>query len=707
MQQVEWRSELNTGIEQVDHDHRHLIDLTNQLIDAIEKDASKEEILNLFDALESYTVYHFNREESHMDKHTKLQKTRTYIKHHKAQHRYFIQKISEFKDKLLHTTDKASLYDIAEFLLRWLLDHIIKEDLRINQFIQYDKEENRKYSYFLRIGKWIKNHTTLHQRFLLILAIPLLFLTLQSTLISYKAYNKYLEYEKIQKITNSIININSNIIQLQRERGLSSAYIASGYKDFRKELFQQRENTSQTIQSHLDTKELIKPYTNTTEAFLSFQKLHDIRKDIDNHKLNIKQNLDYYTHFINMLIQIIKELSYLPLNTIDEHSYSSLLLMMHINEIDGLIRNEGITCLVTEIKQCDHLSYLYSRKKTYEQALSLIAPSTISEEITILKNSKETQHTIQIYQQLFQKKIHGHSAADQWFKKISNWIDQYNAIITKHLQRINHDALIQKETYFTIIKRIWLASLFMALFIAISIYLLKKSIIEPIGRLTNALHKLSIGNKRIFFHTFARKDAISKMEYAYNQLRNSLIQADYTDILIYLQEMKTQTYAKLSEEDALTGIYNRRAFIKKLQLHINKSEYQSVPFSLLLLDIDHFKKINDTYGHDTGDYILQSFSEAIKTHIREGNDIFARVGGEEFALLLPDTLHDTACSIAKKLIETIASIDFKKEDSTLNITISIGVASYSKGSSAESLIQEADKLLYKAKNEGRNRAFCS
>jgi len=706
MQPIKWRSELNTSIEEVDDDHRHLIELTNQLIDAIEKDIPKEQILKIFEEVESYTIYHFQREESYMNGLIRLQKTRNYVKHHKAQHQYFIQKISEFKQALLHATDKTSFYDIAEFLLRWLLDHIIKEDLRLSQFIQYDKEVHTKHSFFLRLGKWLKAHTTLQQRFLSILAIPILFLILQSTLISYKAYEKYLEHEKIQKITESIIHINNNITQLQRERGLSSAYIASDYKHFNEALLKQRKSTSQTIQSYPELKDTIKQYVSIDEALYSFQKLHKIRTAIDRHSLNIEQSISYYTHFINTLIHSIKELSYLPLNVIDKHSYSSLLLMMHLNELNALIRNEGVTCLETESKNCDHLSSLYDRKGSYEHALSLVAPAAIAKEIDALKRSEESQHLIQMRQQIFQKKLQGHQAAEKWFEQISIWIDHYNAIIAKHFQEVNHHASLQKENYSSIIKRIWLTSLFMVLFILFSIYLLKKSIILPIGRITKALHKLSKGNKDIFFHTVTRKDAISKMEHAYNQLRNSLIQADYTDILIYLQEMKTQTYAKLSEEDALTGIYNRRAFMRILQHHAHQSNYNHTPLSLLFLDIDHFKKINDTYGHDVGDSVLQSFSETIKAHIRNDNDIFARIGGEEFALLLPNTPQKDACSIAKKLIAIIASMNFEKEDVTLHITVSIGVASYTKESSSKSLMREADNHLYRAKNEGRNRAVC-
>ena len=242
------------------------------------------------------------------------------------------------------------------------------------------------------------------------------------------------------------------------------------------------------------------------------------------------------------------------------------------------------------------------------------------------------------------------------------------------------------------------------LFIGVSIYLFKESILRPIDTLTNALHKLSAGDKSVYFTTVNKKDTISKMEHTYNHLRRSLIKADYANILMELQELKTQKYEKLSAEDPLTGIFNRRAFMHALEREILQAKKSANPLSLLVLDIDRFKQINDTFGHETGDLILQHFVQRIKELIRN-NDILARIGGEEFALLLPNTSIEGARTLAEKIVNEIAVLDLSTVAPELKMTVSIGIAVYRKEISAKTLLREADKHLYEAKHAGRNR-FC-
>ena len=705
MQTIEWKSELNTGIDNVDKDHRYLIKLTNQLINAIEADISKENILKIFDELESYTVYHFDREESYMEEHAHSKESHKYIKHHKAQHQYFIEQLSKLRTSLVDSTQKSVSYDVVEFLLHWLLDHIIKEDLRIKQFIQSDTKEQKKEHFFKRIDLFIRQHTTLKQRFMIIFAVPLIFLVLQSAFVSHKAYHRYVEYGQAQELTKSILYINDTITQLQKERGLSSAYIISGYRHFENKLREQRHKTTESIYRNTAYQTVVSQYIDLTEPKRLLHMLDSIRKKIDEKQLTKKQSIAYYTSFINTLIDVIKDISYLPFNTLNKHTYGALVLLMRLNEVHGLIRNEGVSCLERKKKDCEHLLHLYHKKEIYEEALYSIASNDMIKALDTLRASSCAQEIVQMKKTLLENRFSGHKAAQQWFKKTSEWIGSYNTIITRYLKQINHSAILKKEEFATMIQHIWILFSLMLIFIIISIYLLQKSIIRPIESLTKALHRLSSGDKSIFFTTITHKDAISKMEQAYNKLRNSLIKADYASLLTYLQEMKTQKYAKLSEEDALTGIYNRRAFMQMLQKKMHESEKVQRPLSLLILDIDHFKKINDTYGHDIGDLILQNFSHTIKQNIRK-NDVFARIGGEEFALLLPYTDLQDACRVAKNLVKAVSLLEIKDIKPTLTMTVSIGVSSYEKGMSEKELMQLADRKLYKAKHSGRNQASC-
>jgi len=171
---------------------------------------------------------------------------------------------------------------------------------------------------------------------------------------------------------------------------------------------------------------------------------------------------------------------------------------------------------------------------------------------------------------------------------------------------------------------------------------------------------------------------------------------------VILSDISEQVKAKealtlLTLNDTLTNIGNRRYFEQKLKEHITLSERYNTPFSLIVLDIDFFKKINDRYGHDVGDKVLIEFSNLIKSSLREG-DIFARVGGEEFAILLPLTTKDKAYVLAQKLRASVEAFR-----GTAPITMSAGLVQYEKGDDEQLIFKRSDAVLYKAKDTGRNK----
>ncbi|GEM_PF-6815219 len=156
--------------------------------------------------------------------------------------------------------------------------------------------------------------------------------------------------------------------------------------------------------------------------------------------------------------------------------------------------------------------------------------------------------------------------------------------------------------------------------------------------------------------------------------------------------------------DPLTGILNRRALDEKLRTLTLYNEHSKIPFSLIMIDIDHFKNTNDTYGHQTGDKVLIDMAALLDSFIRPG-DFVARYGGEEIALLLVDTGLDEAFMIAERLRNSVENHQFTTaEDTPLNVTASFGVAEFSRQTD---LIKEADTALYKAKSNGRNRVCIS
>lgn len=157
----------------------------------------------------------------------------------------------------------------------------------------------------------------------------------------------------------------------------------------------------------------------------------------------------------------------------------------------------------------------------------------------------------------------------------------------------------------------------------------------------------------------------------------------------------------LVAHDPLTGIYNRRYFDTAIEKNIISYTKTGKPFQLIFFDIDHFKLINDNYGHPCGDYVLKELTRVITSEVRS-EDVFTRIGGEEFALLMPETTVENGEILAQRMRKAIEEITLRYNDTLIPVTISIGVASYHGGSIAE-LINKADSALYKAKSNGRNQ----
>jgi diguanylate cyclase (GGDEF)-like protein len=159
---------------------------------------------------------------------------------------------------------------------------------------------------------------------------------------------------------------------------------------------------------------------------------------------------------------------------------------------------------------------------------------------------------------------------------------------------------------------------------------------------------------------------------------------------------------ELAELDELTGAFNRRCIMRMLDDEIARAQRNRTPFSVALIDLDWFKRINDAYGHPTGDEVLRTFAITIFANIR-AIDRFGRYGGEEFLLILPDTTGDIAARILDRQRDIIAGLDWSAFSPGMNVTISAGVAALGPNEAADALLARADGALYKAKAQGRNR----
>ncbi|MBN2808164.1 MAG: GGDEF domain-containing protein [Deltaproteobacteria bacterium] len=154
--------------------------------------------------------------------------------------------------------------------------------------------------------------------------------------------------------------------------------------------------------------------------------------------------------------------------------------------------------------------------------------------------------------------------------------------------------------------------------------------------------------------------------------------------------------------DPLTRVYNRRAYDAKIKQELMGYQRYGRPTALLFIDIDHFKQINDSYGHRTGDGVLRILSEVMKKEIRE-IDVLARYGGEEFALILPHTAYAQALEVAERIRQKVENSRFTFKGKPFSVTVSLGVGTLQENDTLESYVERVDQALYQAKDGGRNR----
>lgn len=218
-------------------------------------------------------------------------------------------------------------------------------------------------------------------------------------------------------------------------------------------------------------------------------------------------------------------------------------------------------------------------------------------------------------------------------------------------------------------EEIWMRSFVVLLFLIFSKY--TERLLSIINKMTRELKQ---------YH--------DQLEHTVNELQMEMVERK-----VAIEELEM-----LASTDPLTSLFNRRKFDELLAYEVERNQRYRINLSLIMCDIDHFKQINDKFGHAVGDQALVTFSNKITENIREV-DIFARWGGEEFMILMPNVSIDNACSVAEKLRKIIANTNIKKVGA---LTASFGVTHYNNGDTVESFVKRVDEFLYQAKQQGRN-----
>jgi len=203
-------------------------------------------------------------------------------------------------------------------------------------------------------------------------------------------------------------------------------------------------------------------------------------------------------------------------------------------------------------------------------------------------------------------------------------------------------------------------------------------------------HELEV---RVKERTKELQEAQDRLHFANTELKKQL--AEITNLEKQVREQ--------SIRDALTGLYNRHHLSEVLASEFSRAERKRYSIAFMLIDLDHFKQVNDNYGHHAGDLALTAATQVISKHIRR-SDVAFRYGGEEFLVILPGITLEKAIQRAKQLCNAIDALEIQFEQETIRVNVSIGVTIYpQQGSTADEMLMRVDKALYQAKESGRNR----
>ncbi|WP_372999967.1 bacteriohemerythrin [Sulfurimonas sp.] len=713
---VEWNEGLSLGVKSLDDDHKNLLNIINKLALAINNDEAQKFIDSIFEDLQNYAIDHFRREEELLKK-CNCKKLDQHIK----QHREFSSKIPELKANLSHSKDSSSAQEVSFFLTDWLFNHIIEEDIpAISMFEEcgLTKEKKEKKHILSKLIKKTTDKFSFTRRILLSALTPLIGMLLFGIIILHNNFNKYEDMKKTSAITNIISNIDELVHALQIERGLSSGYLTSSQNKFKDNLQVQRTVVDMATKEFLYKVEIteiknikvIQPYINRFKTDIS--SIINLRKDIDEKIITQVRTIDMYTEIIKNILSITPKVAFLNLDREVSSSIATLSSIQHLKEALGQERAYGT--MIIEQKDATQKEYITFTKligtqqaflNTFEQTASGAQKHTNetirNSVIAKLVNSYEKSIGIRRFDKL---------DTEVWFRSMTNFINDLKLFEDELLFDIN--LLIDRRINDTIINfLLWLSFTGTILIITLSIlYTFKKSTKFQIYQLTNAMKDLATGGRS---HRLSpihiNRDELAYMYDAYETTRQKLLKGDiYTQLYLSRKELEIKKHQKenikleeLAFIDPLTGTLNRRKFEELSNLELERSKRYKSDLSFLMLDIDHFKIINDTYGHAIGDDILKHFS-SICLDMARSLDIVARIGGEEFIIMLPETTSEGAYIFAERFREKIYSCEVELEGQVIKYSVSIGIAVLDKDKEVKEILQKADKALYKAKESGRN-----
>ncbi|MDO8453910.1 MAG: bacteriohemerythrin, partial [Sulfurimonas sp.] len=473
---IEWNDGLSVGVEVLDNDHKKLLDIINQLSEAIDANASENVLDIIFKDLEEYALIHFAQEESYIK-----QCSQNTLSGHKEQHDDFISKIPQLKAKFLSTSDYIAAQDTTIYLIDWLLNHIITEDIPLINFFENcelakNKNKNKK-SLFQRLIKKTTNTFSFTKRILLSVLIPLIGMFFFGSIILWNNYQKYEEMKSTSSITYTIGNINTLAHNIQIERGLSSGYLTSIENKFDYRLQKQKEIVDNDIISfvnklktvHKEKLITIQPFINIFEE--DMLTLNNLRKQINDKKISQIDAINTYSKILRNILSITPRIAFLNIDGAISSSISTLSSILHLKEALGQERAYG-TMFIEKKSTTRDEDILFMQLLGAQKSFLLMFEQTASQN---QKSTKETIFNSVIAKQISEseKKLKNRDFenldSEIWFNSLTELIDSVKNFEDQLLIGIN--GLIDNRINGTI-QNLFLWILFNTIILATTFFIL-------------------------------------------------------------------------------------------------------------------------------------------------------------------------------------------------------------------------------------------
>jgi two-component system cell cycle response regulator len=725
MKKIYWDEGLSVGDPIIDDEHRQLIAQLNGLIDLIDESPDFEQVHRILDELESLAARHSRYEET-----LSLTAGAEFKDEQCREHHEFRTAIIEARGQLDPNDLENSLIDLTESLVSLLINHIIDQDLDLAPLLAEREVREHSLAEFL-VLRFQK--ISLVRGLEMLVIISLLPMLVFAGMIMLESWQVAVRANDIALLASFSERVGNLAHELQKERGLSAGYLTSDDKAYRAALTLQRKYSDDSLAqfSRSVTKQKLENGLSTVGdmaavAIVRMKRLEGVREKVDRNGLAPQVSFKLFTELISELMGLSNQIASVSRHERASELFQANAILIQFGEMAG--QERAVNAAAFGRGKLTPAEYrLLVTLTSEQQSLKRQFRTFVNDETWLAWQQWFDSEVIRDYQRFSEYALEqggGRAALSldsfTWFKtatKRVNLIRDFQRELTKQLlkemsrQRSRSTALFMSTV---------LGGGAMVLLIGYVALQLARSIRLPIVSLTEGMRGLTEGDKTVRIPFSSRQDELGDMVSAYETFRRKLIRSDVLSMGQELKPLATSRYAlalkrttakgeeykRLASIDALTGVINRREFIVLAKKEVSRLQRHADNLSVLILDVDYFKQINDTHGHSEGDRVLKIVAQTIAAALREA-DVLGRIGGEEFAVLLPSTDEPAAQVTAERIRSAIERLRIQIGDQEIQITISIGVSEYQLTEGLiDSAMLRADKALYQAKHKGRNRVCC-